>query len=64
MFARFRFKARQFGQLLRVALIALVSVITGCDEKPAWRGIATDNKDTDHSPDSSSTRKTNNVEPR
>jgi hypothetical protein len=51
MFARFTFKARQFGLLLRAVLIALLTMFTGCDKKAAWRGVGTDSQDADHSAD-------------
>jgi hypothetical protein len=51
MFARFTFKARQLGLLLRAVLIALLAMLTGCDKKVAWRGIGTDSKDAERSPD-------------
>ena len=51
MFARFTFKARQFGLFLRAVLIALLALFTACDKKVAWRGVGTDSKDADHSAD-------------
>jgi hypothetical protein len=54
MFARFTFKARQFGLLLRTVLIALVAILTGCDKKVAWRGVGTDSRDADRSADQQS----------
>ena len=51
MFARFAFKARQFGSFLRTVLIALLALFTACDKKVAWRGVGTDSKDADHSAD-------------
>ncbi len=63
MFARFLLKARQCGRFLRVVLIALMAMLTGCDEKVAWKGVATVSKDAEHSPDQNS-RNVSNVEPR
>ena len=50
MFVRFKFKARKFGLFLRAVLLTLLAMLTGCDEKVAWRGVGTDSKDTDYSP--------------
>jgi len=63
MFARFLFQVRQFNQFLRVVLIALVAMLTGCDEKVEWKGVGTDSKDVDPSPDQNA-RNVSNVEPR
>jgi hypothetical protein len=51
MFAQFTFKARQLGLFLRTVLIALLAMLTGCDKKVAWRGVGTDSKDAERSPD-------------
>ena len=51
MFVRFKFRARKFGLFLRAVLFALMTMLTGCDEKVAWRGVGTDSKDADHSAD-------------
>ena len=51
MFARFTLNARQLGLLLRAVLIALLAMLSGCDRKVAWRGVGTDSKDAERSPD-------------
>ena len=51
MFVRFKFKALRFGLFLRAVLLTLLAMLTGCDEKVAWRGVGTDSKDADHSAD-------------
>jgi hypothetical protein len=51
MIARFTFKARQLGLLLRAVLIALLAMLTGCDKKVAWRSVGTDSQDAERSPD-------------
>jgi hypothetical protein len=45
MVPHFMVKARRFGRLLHVILIALPALLTGCDREVAWRGIGTDDKD-------------------
>ena len=62
MFVRFKFKARKFGLFLRAMLLTLLAMLTGCDEKVAWRGVGTDSKDAERSPDQQAPhRNTTNV---
>ena len=42
MFARIRIIGRGAGYCLRTIIVALLAAITGCDEKPRWRGVGTD----------------------
>ena len=45
MLERFKYIPRNSGQALRAALLALVSLVTGCDDKVDWRGVSADGKD-------------------
>ena len=45
MIEQFRDSSRKRGRALLAALVALVAAITGCDEKPDWRGVGTDSRD-------------------
>ena len=42
MLDQFKNVTRKRVQALRAALVALVSAIAGCDQKPRWRGVRTD----------------------
>jgi len=56
--------SRKCRQALLAALVALIAAVTGCDKKVAWRGVRTDSKDADLSPDRNAPRSPSNVEPR
>jgi hypothetical protein len=56
--------SRKCRQALLAALVALIAAVTGCDKKVAWRGVGTDSKDADLSPDQNAPRNVSNVEPR
>ena len=45
MINQFRLIARRGGRWFRVALISLLTLISGCDDRVAWKGVGTDSKD-------------------
>ena len=45
MLEQFKNISRKRGQALLAALVALLAASTGCDKKPAWRGVSTDSRD-------------------
>ena len=45
MFNQLRILDRKRRRTFLAALAALIAAITGCDEKPKWRGVGTDSRD-------------------
>ena len=45
MLDQFKNVTRKRVQALLAPLVALVAAITGCDQKPEWRGVTTDSSD-------------------
>ena len=63
MLSRFKLSIRRIAAWLRPILLALLTLLTGCDRKPAWRGVATDSPHDDHSQDQGTPRNITHVDP-
>jgi hypothetical protein len=63
MLFRFNLSIRQMAAWLRLILLALLTLLTGCDRKPTWRGVATDRPHDDPSQDQGMPRDITNVDP-
>jgi hypothetical protein len=51
MFDHTKLIARSGSRSIRAAILALVTMLTGCDKKAEWRGVETDAKDADRPSD-------------
>ena len=60
MLDQFKNVTRKRVQALRAALVALVSAIAGCDQKPQWRGVGTDAGDSRPTPNPNASSGSNN----
>jgi hypothetical protein len=63
MLSRFELSIRQIAAWLGLILVALLTLLTGCDRKPTWRGVATDSTHDDHSQDQGTPRNITHVDP-
>jgi hypothetical protein len=63
MLSRWELSIRHLAAWLRLILLALLTLLTGCDRKPTWRGVATDGPHDDHSQDQGTPRNITHVDP-
>jgi hypothetical protein len=45
MFEIFKFLTKRTRRAILAILVAIFGTTPGCDKKPEWKGISTDNKD-------------------
>ena len=60
MLDQFKNVTRKRVQALRAALVALVSAIAGCDQKPQWHGVGTDAGESRPAPNPNASSGSNN----
>jgi hypothetical protein len=63
MLFRIKLSIQRIAGWLSPILLALLTLLTGCDRKPTWRGVATDNPHDDHSQNQGTPRNITHVDP-
>jgi hypothetical protein len=63
MLSRIKFSIQRIAAWLCPILLALLTLLTGCDRKPTWRGVATDDPHDDHSQNQGTPRNITHVDP-
>ena len=63
MLFHIKFSIQRIAAWLCPILLALLTLITGCDRKPTWRGVATDNPHDELSQNQGTPRNITHVDP-